>query len=57
MKFPIWLSRLLAYTQICIGLCLTTVAASMNNFFYFTIGLFNILSGVIVTETIKQGGD
>ena len=55
MKFPIWLARLLAYIQICIGFCLTGFTAVTNNLFFFIIGLGNIIMGRIIVETIKQG--
>jgi len=55
MKFPIWLSRLLAYTQICIGFVLTAFASITLDMFYFTIGLGNVFIGVVVDFKITQG--
>ena len=54
MKFPVWLARLLAFTQTCIGLCLTAFASITNNFLYFVIGLCNVFIGVIVDVKVKQ---
>ena len=47
-------THFLAYTQICVGLCLTSFSAVINDFFYFTIGLCNVFSGVIIKEKIRQ---
>ncbi len=55
MKCSLWLSRLLAYTQTCIGLTLTAFASVTLDMFYFVIGLGNVFCGAIILNKINQG--